>query len=82
MFVAMRDRAGHDGEFSVTAKATFRRRLAHAGIESAQPPENMADRLLDAPAALVPSMYQELRRLAHHDMRGERAGHTLRPTAR
>ena len=27
----------------------------------------MADRLLDAPAALGRSMYQELRRLAHHD---------------
>ena len=26
---------------------------------------------------LVPIVYEELRRLAHHYMRGERAGHTL-----
>lgn len=30
---------------------------------------------------LVPLVYQELRRLAHHYMRGERAGHTLQTTA-
>jgi RNA polymerase sigma factor (TIGR02999 family) len=30
---------------------------------------------------LVPIVYQELRRLAHHYMRGERAGHTLQATA-
>jgi RNA polymerase sigma factor (TIGR02999 family) len=30
---------------------------------------------------LVPLVYQELRRLAHHYMRGERPGHTLQTTA-
>jgi len=30
---------------------------------------------------LVPIVYGELRRLAHHYMRAERAGHTLQPTA-
>jgi RNA polymerase sigma-70 factor, ECF subfamily len=30
---------------------------------------------------LVPLVYQELRRLAHHYMRGERQGHTLQTTA-
>jgi RNA polymerase sigma factor (TIGR02999 family) len=30
---------------------------------------------------LVPIVYQELRRLAHHYMRGERADHTLQATA-
>jgi RNA polymerase sigma factor (TIGR02999 family) len=32
-------------------------------------------------ADLVPVVYAELRRLAHHYMRGERAGHTLQTTA-
>ena len=31
--------------------------------------------------ALVPIVYEELRRLAHHYMRGEHAGHTLQTTA-
>jgi RNA polymerase sigma factor (TIGR02999 family) len=31
--------------------------------------------------ALIPIVYEELRRLAHHYMRGERAGHTLQTTA-
>ena len=30
---------------------------------------------------LVPIVYEELRRLAHHHMRGERPGHTLQTTA-
>jgi RNA polymerase sigma-70 factor, ECF subfamily len=30
---------------------------------------------------LVPIVYEELRRLAHHHMRGERVGHTLQTTA-
>jgi RNA polymerase sigma factor (TIGR02999 family) len=30
---------------------------------------------------LVPIVYEELRRLAHHYMRGERTGHTLQTTA-
>src|SRR5262247_4563738 len=32
-------------------------------------------------AELTPLVYEELRRLAHHYMRGERAGHTLQTTA-
>ncbi len=35
----------------------------------------------DAMAALMPVVYQELRRLAGHFMRQERPGHTLQPTA-
>ncbi len=31
--------------------------------------------------ALVPIIYGELRRLAHHDMKGERTGHALQTTA-
>jgi RNA polymerase sigma factor (TIGR02999 family) len=31
--------------------------------------------------ALIPIVYEELRRLAHHYMRGERLGHTLQTTA-
>jgi hypothetical protein len=31
--------------------------------------------------ALLPIVYGELRRLAHHYMQGERAGHTLQTTA-
>jgi len=30
---------------------------------------------------LLPLVYEELRRLAQHHLRGERAGHTLQPTA-
>ena len=35
----------------------------------------------DAMARLLPVVYRELRRLAAHYMRQERAGHTLQPTA-
>jgi RNA polymerase sigma factor (TIGR02999 family) len=35
----------------------------------------------DARDQLVPMVYDELRRLAHHHMRGEREGHTLQTTA-
>lgn len=35
----------------------------------------------DAMEALMPLVYDELHRLARHHMRGERAGHTLQPTA-
>jgi RNA polymerase sigma-70 factor, ECF subfamily len=35
----------------------------------------------DALGRLMPLVYGELRRLAGHYMRGERAGHTLQPTA-
>src|SRR4029453_14368915 len=51
-------------------------------------PERISTLLADwangDPAArdqLVPIVYEELRRLAHHYMRGERAGHTLQTTA-
>ncbi len=40
-----------------------------------------ADRDPTARDRLVPLVYDELRRLAHHYMRGERAGHTLQTTA-
>jgi RNA polymerase sigma factor (TIGR02999 family) len=44
----------------------------------------LADWASGDPAArdrLVPTVYEELRRLAHHHMRGEREGHTLQTTA-
>lgn len=43
----------------------------------------MADGQLDRPSpdAFVSVLYDELHRLAHHYMRGERAGHTLQTTA-
>jgi RNA polymerase sigma-70 factor, ECF subfamily len=47
-------------------------------------PELLADwanRDPDARERLVPIVYEELRRLAHHYMRGERSGHTLQTTA-
>lgn len=51
-------------------------------------PERISELLADwangDPAArerLVPIVYEELRRLAHHYMRGERSGHTLQTTA-
>jgi RNA polymerase sigma factor (TIGR02999 family) len=40
-----------------------------------------ANRDLAARDRLVPIVYEELRRLAHHYMRGEREGHTLQTTA-
>jgi RNA polymerase sigma factor (TIGR02999 family) len=40
-----------------------------------------ANRDPEARERLVPIVYEELRRLAHHYMRGERAGHTLQTTA-
>jgi len=40
-----------------------------------------ANRDPDARERLVPIVYEELRRLAHHYMRGERSGHTLQTTA-
>jgi RNA polymerase sigma factor (TIGR02999 family) len=42
---------------------------------------NWADRDAAAREQLIPIVYEELRRLAHHYMRGERAGHTLQTTA-
>ena len=55
----------------------------------APPPREQISQLLEAwtgqdPAAreaLVPIVYDELHRLAHHYMRTERAGHTLQTTA-
>ncbi len=54
----------------------------------ADEPERISQLLADwanrDPAAreqLVPIVYEELRRLAHHYMRGERSGHTLQTTA-
>jgi len=44
----------------------------------------LADWAAQDPSArdrLVPIVYEELRRLAHHYMRGERVGHTLQTTA-
>jgi RNA polymerase sigma-70 factor (ECF subfamily) len=35
----------------------------------------------DALDRLIPLVYRELRRMASHQMRGERTGHTLQPTA-
>ena len=40
-----------------------------------------ANRDTAARERLVPIVYKELRRLAHHYMRGERTGHTLQTTA-
>jgi RNA polymerase sigma factor (TIGR02999 family) len=40
-----------------------------------------ANRAPDARDRLVPIVYEELRRLAHHYMRNEREGHTLQTTA-
>jgi RNA polymerase sigma factor (TIGR02999 family) len=40
-----------------------------------------ANREPSARERLIPVVYEELRRLAHHYMRGERAGHTLQTTA-
>ena len=55
---------------------------------AAREPERISQILADwahrqpgARERLVPIVYQELRRLAHHYMRGERAGHTLQTTA-
>ncbi len=52
------------------------------------PPQEVSQLLLDwsdgdreALDKLIPVVYQELRRLAHHYMRQERAGHTLQTTA-
>ena len=60
--------------------------MSHNG--DAAEPERIAEMLADwangDPAArdlLVPIVYDELRRLAHHYMRGERQEHTLQTTA-
>jgi len=54
----------------------------------AAPPEQFTELLLawrqgdqDACDALAPLIYQELRRIAHHHMRGEQPDHTLQTTA-
>jgi ECF sigma factor len=51
---------------------------------SASVSQLLADWAAQDPGALdrlVPLVYDELRRLAHYHMRGERAGHTLQTTA-
>jgi len=60
--------------------------MAHDGDAAGR--EQMSQLLADwanrdptARDRLVPIVYQELRRLAHHYMRGEREGHTLQTTA-
>jgi RNA polymerase sigma factor (TIGR02999 family) len=62
--------------------------MAQDGDASGDERERISHLLADwanrDPAArdeLVPIVYNELRRLAHHYMRGERAGHTLQTTA-
>ncbi len=54
---------------------------------SSSPPEQITDLLIDwsngneaALDRLMPLVYQELRRRAHHYLRNERAGHTLQTT--
>ena len=37
--------------------------------------------MMSRPQRLTPLVYEELRRLAHHFMEGERPNHTLQPTA-
>jgi RNA polymerase sigma factor (TIGR02999 family) len=44
-------------------------------------PETVADPEADGLSGLMPSVYEELRRLAADYLRGERPGHTLQPTA-
>jgi len=44
-------------------------------------PEIVADAEADGLSGLMPSVYEELRRLAADYLRGERPGHTLQPTA-
>jgi RNA polymerase sigma factor (TIGR02999 family) len=54
--------------------AAERERIARALADWANRDPTARDRL-------VPIVYEELRRLAHHHMRGEREGHTLQTTA-
>jgi RNA polymerase sigma-70 factor, ECF subfamily len=44
-------------------------------------PETVSDAEADGLSGLMPSVYEELRRLAADYLRGERPGHTLQPTA-
>jgi RNA polymerase sigma factor (TIGR02999 family) len=60
--------AAHDRD------AAGRERITQALADWANRDPTARDRLL-------PIVYEELRRLAHHYMRGERAGHTLQTTA-
>jgi RNA polymerase sigma-70 factor (ECF subfamily) len=48
---------------------------------SAVLPEAVTDAEADGLSGLMPSVYEELRRLAADYLRGERPGHTLQPTA-
>lgn len=66
-----------------------RERIIRSTIERSAPSSGEVTRLLsawsagDAAAleALIPLVYDELRRLAGRELRGERPGHTLQPTA-
>src|ERR1041385_9342058 len=44
-------------------------------------PETVPDADADGLSGLMPSVYEELRRLAADYLKGERPGHTLQPTA-
>jgi len=44
-------------------------------------PETLPDAEVDGLSGLMPSVYEELRRLAADYLKGERPGHTLQPTA-
>jgi RNA polymerase sigma factor (TIGR02999 family) len=54
---------------------------AHGRQPISQLLADWANRDAAARDRLVPIVYEELRRLAHHYMRGEREGHTLQTTA-
>jgi RNA polymerase sigma factor (TIGR02999 family) len=64
-------------------------RVGLVGGPVATPPKEEITQILsdlgagdrDAPARLMPLVYDELRRLASHYLSRERAGHTLQPTA-
>jgi RNA polymerase sigma factor (TIGR02999 family) len=56
-------------------------RDAAGGEPTKQLLADWANRDPSARDELVPIVYEELRRLAHHYMRGEREGHTLQTTA-
>jgi RNA polymerase sigma-70 factor (ECF subfamily) len=55
--------------------------MAHARGEVTRLLDEVRLGRTDALDRLMPVVYRELRRIASHQMRGERAGHTLQPTA-
>jgi RNA polymerase sigma-70 factor (ECF subfamily) len=62
-------------------KASFWAELGHLDVRSGRVSGDPGDRTSRQFDALVPAVYTELRRLAHHYMRGERKRHTLQTTA-